>query len=331
MLVDWKNKKVLVTGATGFIGSHVVETLVNLGARVRAYAQYNSQNSIGLLELIPENTRKEVDVVWGDVREMESVKKASDGHTVIFHLASLVGIPYSYLHPQEVVMTNTIGTLNILICARENETEKTVITSTSEVYGTAKYVPIDENHPLQGQSPYSASKIAADKLAESFFCAYNLPVAICRPFNTYGPRQSMRAVIPTIITQALTKDEVHLGSVSPTRDLNFVLDTVAGFIRIAESPRSVGEVINIGAGFEISIGDLAAKICALVGKDLPVVSDEKRLRPTKSEVNRLFADNRKAKELLGWEPHVSLDEGLKRTIEWIASSLDSYQPDKYYV
>lgn len=329
--MDWKNKKVLVTGPTGFIGSHLVETLVNLGAQVRAFAQYNSQNSIGLLEILPESTRKEVEVVWGDVKEMESVKKACDGRAVIFHLASLVSIPYSYLHPQEVVMTNTIGALNVLICSRESGAEKTVITSTSEVYGTARYVPIDENHPLQGQSPYSASKIAADKLAESFYCAYELPVAICRPFNTYGPRQSMRAVIPTIITQALTKDEIHLGSVTPTRDLNYVLDTVAGFIRIAESPRSVGEVINIGAGFEISIGDLAAKICSLIGKDIPIVSDEERKRPNKSEVNRLFADNRKAKELIGWEPQVSLDEGLKRTISWISSSIDLYQPDKYYV
>lgn len=329
--MEWNNKKVLVTGATGFIGSHLVETLVNAGVQVRAFAQYNSQNNTGLLEILPENIGKEVEIVWGDVKEMESVKKACDGCAVIFHLASLVGIPYSYLHPQEVVMTNTIGTLNILITSRENEVEKTVITSTSEVYGTAKYVPIDENHPLQGQSPYSASKIAADKLAESFFCAYNLPVATCRPFNTYGPRQSMRAVIPTIITQALTKNEIHLGSVTPTRDLNYVLDTVAGFIRIAESPRSVGEVINIGAGFEISIGDLATKICSLLGKDLPVVSDEKRLRPTKSEVNRLFADNQKAKELLDWAPQVSLDEGLKRTISWIESSLDAFQSDKYYV
>ncbi len=329
--MDWKNKKVLVTGASGFIGSHLVESLVALGAQVRAFAQYNSQNSAGLLDTLPAEVGKEIEVVWGDVKEMESVKKAADGRAVIFHLASLVGIPYSYLHPQEVVMTNTIGTLNILICARENGVEKMVITSTSEVYGTARYVPIDENHPLQGQSPYSASKIAADKLAESFFCAYNLPVATCRPFNTYGPRQSMRAVIPTIITQALTKKEIHLGSVTPTRDLNYVLDTVSGFVRIAESPRSVGEVINIGTGFEISIGELAAKICSLLGKDLPVVSDEKRLRPARSEVNRLFADNRKARELLDWRPQVTLDEGLRRTISWIESSLGSFQSDKYYV
>lgn len=329
--MNWQKKKVLVTGSTGFIGSHLVEELVNLGARVRAFAQYNSQNSIGLLALLPDGVKKEIEIVWGDVKEMESVKKASHDRSIIFHLASLVGIPYSYLHPQEVVMTNTIGTLNVLICAREHEIEKTVITSTSEVYGTARYVPIDENHPLQGQSPYSASKIGADKLAESFYCSYNLPVAICRPFNTYGPRQSMRAVIPTIITQALTKDEIRLGSISPTRDLTFVLDTVGGFIRIAESPRSVGEVINIGSGFEISIGDLAAKICSLVGKDVPIVSEEQRKRPNKSEVNRLFADNRKAKELLGWEPKFSLDEGLKRTISWISSALNHYQPDKYYV
>ncbi|MEE9399999.1 MAG: GDP-mannose 4,6-dehydratase [Dehalococcoidales bacterium] len=329
--MNWNKHKVLVTGATGFIGSHLVERLLSLGAQVRVFAQYNSQNSTGLLEILPDSVRKEVEVVWGDIKEMESVKKGSSGSSIIFHLASLVGIPYSYLHPQEVVMTNTIGALNVLICSREDGVEKTVITSTSEVYGTARYIPIDENHPLQGQSPYSASKIAADKLAESFYCSYNLPVAICRPFNTYGPRQSMRAVIPTIITQALTKDEIRLGSITPTRDLNFVLDTVAGFIRIAESPRSVGEVINIGSGFEISIGDLAAKICSLVGKDLPIVSEEHRKRPKKSEVSRLYADNRKAKELIGWEPRVSLDEGLKQTIDWISSSLKYYQPDKYYV
>lgn len=329
--MNWKKQKVLVTGATGFIGSHLTERLVNLGAQVRAFAQYNSQNSIGLLDLLSDEIRKEIEIVWGDVKEIESMEKASNNCSIIFHLASLVGIPYSYLHPQEVVMTNTIGALNVLICSRENKVAKTVITSTSEVYGTARYVPIDENHPLQGQSPYSASKIAADKLAESFYCAYNLPVATCRPFNAYGPRQSMRAVIPTIITQALTKDEIHLGSISPTRDLTFVLDTVEGFIRVAESPRSVGEVINIGSSFEISIGDLAAKICSLVGKDIPIISEEQRKRPNKSEVNRLYADNRKAKELIGWEPQVSLDEGLKRTISWVSSALNHYQPDKYYV
>ncbi len=330
-MVNWKKQKVLVTGAAGFIGSHLVERLVGLGAQVRALAQYNSQNSIGLLDLLPDQTRKEIEVVWGDVKEIESVQKATNGCNVIFHLASLVGIPYSYLHPQEVVMTNTVGTLNALICARENNVEKMVTTSTSEVYGTARYIPIDENHPLQGQSPYSASKIAADKIAESFYCSYSLPVAICRPFNTYGPRQSMRAVIPTIITQALAKDEIHLGSLSPRRDFTFVADTVEGFIRIAESPRSVGEVINIGSGFEISIGDLTAKICSLVGKDVPIVSEEERKRPDKSEVNRLYADNRKAKELVGWEPRFSLDEGLKQTISWFSSVLNLYQPEKYYV
>jgi len=330
--MNWEEKNVLVTGATGFIGSHLVEKLVNLGAHVKAFAHYNSQNSIALLDTLPESIKRKIEIVWGDIKEIESVREASKGVNLVFHLAALVGIPYSYLHPEEVVTANTIGTLNILICSKYNEVEKIVITSTSEVYGTAQYVPIDESHPLQAQSPYSASKIAADKIAESFYKSYDLPIAIYRPFNTYGLRQSMRAVIPTIITQALTRDTICLGALSPTRDFTYVSDTVEGFIKIAESPRSVGEVINVGSGFEISIGDLAKKICSLIGKNnIKIVSEEHRKRPDKSEVGCLYADNKKAKELVGWEPKIPLEEGLKRTINWISSSLNLYEPDKYYV
>jgi NAD dependent epimerase/dehydratase len=329
--MKWEKQKVLVTGGSGFIGSHLVERLVGLGASVRVLVHYNSQNRIGLLESVPDRVREKIEIVWGDIKEAEAVEKAGRDCQVIFHLAALIGIPYSHRQPQDVVMTNTIGTLNVLKFARDAGVAKLVTTSTSEVYGTARYVPIDEDHPLQGQSPYSASKIAADKIAESFYRSYDLPVAVCRPFNTYGPRQSMRAVIPTIITQALYRDAIHLGAVSPTRDFTFVQDTVAGFIGIAASPRTVGEVINIGAGFEISIGDLAAKICALTGRKVPIVSDEERKRPEKSEVNRLYAANNKARDLVGWQPQVSLDDGLKQTINWIKAAPEGFQPDKYYV
>jgi len=329
--VSWEDKKVLVTGGTGFIGSHLVEKLVSLGAHVRVFARYNSQNSLGLLDTLPENTRREIDIAWGDIREVESLRVATESCTLVFHLAALIGIPYSYLHPLEVATTNTIGALNTLICSRHNNVEKVILTSTSEVYGTAQYVPINECHPLQGQSPYSAAKIGADKFAESFYCSFNLPVAICRPFNTYGPRQSMRAVIPTIITQALTKDAVYLGELSPTRDFTYISDVVDGFIKVAESPLSVGDIINVGSGYEISIGELAKKICSLAGREVPIISEEQRKRPDKSEVERLCADNKKAKELLGWQPQVPLEEGLKQTIDWISSRLNLYQPDKYYI
>jgi NAD dependent epimerase/dehydratase len=329
--MKWAKCKVLVTGGCGFIGSHLVEKLAGLGAEVCVLAHYNSQNRLGQLEALPDDVKAKIRVVWGDIKEAEAVEKAAQNARVIFHLAALVGIPYSYQQPQDVVMTNVIGTLNILKYARDNAVEKVVVTSTSEVYGTARYVPIDEDHPLQGQSPYSASKIGADKIAESFYRAYDLPVAICRPFNTYGPRQSMRAVIPTIITQALYRNEIRLGDTSPTRDFTFVEDTVAGFISIAESPRAVGEAINIGSGFEISIADLAAKVCQLTGRQVPVISEEARKRPEKSEVNRLFAANKKALERLGWKPQVPLDEGLKRTIKWITAARDNFQPDRYYV
>jgi dTDP-glucose 4,6-dehydratase len=325
--MNWGKEKVVVTGGTGFVGNHLVSRLIELGVDVTVFAHYNSQNSLGMLNNISDNVR----IAWGDIKNSESVEKACKGCSIIFHLAALVGIPYSYQHPEEVTATNVFGALNVLKYARDNDVKKVVITSTSEVYGTAKYIPMDEKHPLQGQSPYSASKIASDKLAESFYCSYNLPVAICRPFNIYGVRQSMRAVIPTIINQALYRGEIHLGALSPMRDFTYVADTVEGFIKIAESPLSVGEVINIGSGKEISIEGVAAKICGLVGKNIPIISDEDRIRPINSEVNRLCSDSRKAKNLLGWMPQVSLEEGLFRTINSISSHHGEYEPSQYYV
>jgi len=330
-MVDLSGSKVLVTGGSGFIGSHLIEALARKGCDVRILVPYDTAPNTAGLQFLPKETRDKLDIVPGDIRNADDVRMAVDGVKTVFHLAALVGIPYSYLHPRAVVETNLVGTMNVLIAGRDCGVKKIVHTSTSEVYGTAKYAPIDENHPLQGQSPYSASKIGADKLAESFFCAFGLPVATIRPFNQYGPRQSARAVIPTIITQCLTQSKVKLGSLSPLRDFTFVEDTVDAFIRIAESDKTVGEVINIGSGIEISIGDLAEKIIKLVGKDVKVVSDEDRLRPGKSEIGRLICNNAKAKKLIGWQPRTSLDEGLKRTIEWISVNMGIYDPKKYAV
>ena len=325
-----RNKKsVLVTGAGGFIGGHLTEHLVELGANVKAFVRYNSRNDWGVLELLPKDILDKIEVIMGDLKDADAVRHAAKDVDIIFHLGSLIAIPYSYIHPRETIETNILGTLNVLIAAKENGIEKIVHTSTSEVYGTAKYVPIDEEHPLQGQSPYSASKIGADKIAESFFCAFDLPVAIIRPFNTYGPGQSARAVIPTIITQALTKEEIFLGSLHPTRDYTYVKDVVEGFIKVAESSQSVGEVINIGSNFEISIGGLANKIISLVGKNAEIITDPVRVRPQDSEVERLWCDNTKAKRLLGWEPKTSLDEGLKETIDWISDNINLYKPELY--
>ncbi len=324
-----ESKQVLVTGAGGFIGSHLAERLVDLGAKVTAFLRYRSIADEAMIKLLPAEKKKEIRTIYGELRQPETVKKAMKGIEVVFNLAALVSIPYSYLHPQEVFETNTLGTVNILTAAREEKAEKVIQTSTSEVYGTAQYVPIDEKHPKQPQSPYSASKIAADAIALSFYYSFNLPVAIARPFNTYGPRQSDRAVIPALISQALVKKEILMGSTTPTRDFNFVSDTVEGFIRIAESEKSVGQEINIGSGCEISIGELAEKIVSLVGKKARLVKDEKRTRPKKSEVERLLADNSKAKQLLGWSPKVNLDSGLTRTIEWIEEHSDFYRPDTY--
>lgn len=329
--MNWGDKRVLVTGAGGFIGSHLIERLTNLGAKVKAFVRYNSRNDQGLIEILPLEVKEKIEVVMGDLRDTEALREAIKGIDIVFHLGALIAIPYSYIHPREVVETNIMGTLNILNAARDYEVEKIIHTSTSEVYGTAQYVPINERHPLQGQSPYSASKIGADKIAESFYRAYDLPIAIIRPFNTYGPRQSARAVIPTIITQALTQDKVSLGSLHPTRDLTYVEDTIDGFIKIAESDNSIGEVINIGSGFEISVGDLAKKIISLIGKNVEIISVSERIRPLKSEVERLIADTKKARELLGWKPKVSLDEGLTRTIKWFKKNLRRYKASIYNV
>lgn len=330
--MNWKNKRVLVTGAGGFIGSHLTERLVELGADVSAFVRYNARNDWGMIELLPEETKKKINVITGDIRDPDAVRRAAKEIDIIFHLAAVIPIPYSYIHPREPIETNIIGTLNVLMAAKENNIERMIHTSTSETYGTAQYVPIDENHPLRAQSPYSASKIGADKIVESFYLSYGLPVVTIRPFNTYGPRQSARAIIPTIITQALTKNEVFLGSKHPTRDFTYVSDTVEGFIKIAEADdRVLGEVINIGSNFEISIGDLANKIISLMNKDVKIKFDESRVRPSKSEVERLWADNRKAKKLINWEPKVSLDEGLKKTIEWISKHIDKYKPNIYNI
>jgi len=329
--MDWKNRPVLVTGAGGFIGSHLVEALVEWGAQVRAFVRYNSRGDIGLLSLLSPAERAAVEIVTGDLRDPHTVMHACRGVTHVFHLGALIAIPYSYLHPREVVETNVLGTLNVLMAARELGVERVVHTSTSEVYGTAQAVPISEDHPLQGQSPYSASKIGADKLAESFYCSYDLPVATIRPFNTYGPRQSARAVIPTIITQALVLDLVYLGALSPRRDFTYVEDIVDGFLKVAEADRAVGQTINVGSDQEISIGDLAQKIVHLVGRDAKIITDEQRLRPGRSEVHRLWADNHKARELLNWSPRTSLDEGLLKTIDWISGHLDRYRPGEYQV
>lgn len=329
MTFAWMDKQILVTGAGGFIGSHLVETLVEHGARVRAFVRYNARNDPGLLRLLPPGALAKVELVPGDLRDAQAVRQAARGCAVIFHLGALIAIPYSYDHPTEVVETNILGTLNVLSAAREVGAERLVHTSSSEVYGTALRVPIDESHPLQGQSPYSASKIGADKLAESFYCAYNLPVVTLRPFNTYGPRQSARAVIPTMIMQVLTRDVLKLGNLQASRDFTYVADTVAGFLKVAETPGLEGQTINLGTGQEIHIGELAEKIIALSGRRVTIEADAARLRPEKSEVQRLLSDNRKALAVMGWAPRVSLDEGLSRTMEWVSDHLELYSPDRY--
>jgi len=325
----WKAKKVLVTGAGGFIGSQLVETLVAAGAQVRALVHYNSRGDPGLLSLTPPETLAQVELLSGDLRDLPVVSAAMRDVEIVFHLGALIAIPYSYSHPADVVQTNVLGTLNVLQAARDNRVARLVHTSTSEVYGTALHEPIDEEHPLQGQSPYSASKIGADKLAESFYCSYNLPVVTLRPFNTYGPRQSARAVIPTIITQALTGDVVHLGNLDACRDFTYVSDTVAGFLCAGQVPGIEGRTFNLGVGSKIRIGDLADIILGLVGRPVRIEVDTARLRPEKSEVRNLISDNRRARSELGWVPQVDLPTGLAQTTEWIAGHLSLYRPKQY--
>lgn len=327
----WEGKKVLLTGAGGFIASHLLEKLVLLGADVKAFVRYNSRNDPGLLALAPPEILSEIEIIQGDLRDSLAVRQAVTGTSLVFHLGALIAIPYSYLHPQEVIETNILGTMNVLSAARFENVQRVIHTSTSEVYGSALRVPIDESHPLQGQSPYSASKIGADKIAESFHLSYNLPVVTVRPFNTYGPRQSARAVIPTIISQALTRDIIQLGNLDTRRDLTFVDDTVKGFLAAATADNVLGETINLGYGEDIRIGDLAEEVIDLVGRPVRIVVDPDRLRPEKSEVLRLVSDNAKARRMLGWQPLVSLREGLQITIDWISENIHRFQPNKYQV
>lgn len=310
-------KKILVTGADGFIGSHLVESLLSRGFDVRAFVYYNSFNSWGWLDTLPAQQLKQLDVFAGDIRDPNGVITAMEGCDVVFHLAALIAIPFSYHSPDSYVDTNIKGTLNILQAARRCKVSRVLVTSTSEVYGTAQYVPIDENHPYQGQSPYSATKIGADRMAEAFYRSFDLPVTIVRPFNTYGPRQSARAVIPTIITQLLSgENQIHLGSLEPTRDFNYVVDTAEGFIALAESDKTIGEEINIATGSERSIGDLAKFLIQQLNPDAKIITDEQRIRPDKSEVERLLGDNTKISTLTNWKPGHDLDAGLIETIAW---------------
>lgn len=331
-------KKILVTGACGFIGSHLTEALVTYGYQVKAFVQYNSFNSWGWLDFSKKSIRNEIEIFSGDIRDPFGVKTAMTGCSKVLHLAALIGIPYSYHSPESYVQTNVSGTLNIVQAARELNIERVIHTSTSEVYGTAQYVPIDEKHPLQPQSPYSATKIAADQIALSYYYAYELPVSIIRPFNTFGPRQSARAVIPTIITQLNdAESKVRLGSMSPTRDFTYIDDTVEAFIKTLEAKDIEGKTINLGTNFEISIADLVAEIAGIMQKNYILVSDESRYRPKKSEVERLWSNNSLAKTMLNWEPRFSglegLRQGLKKTIDWFLdpSYQQFYKPDIYQV
>jgi NAD dependent epimerase/dehydratase len=322
-------KLALVTGAAGFVGSHLVERLVQAGYRVRCFLRYTSTDQRGFLSELSSSNK--IEIVAGDLRDAEAVRQAVQGTDVIFHLGALVGIPYSYVHPFEVVETNIMGTVNVLLAARDASVGRILFASTSEVYGTARYTPIDEKHPLQGQSPYSASKIGAEKTAESFHASFGLPTTVIRPFNIYGPRQSARAVIPTIITQALASDAIRLGNLQATRDFTYVEDTVAAFLLAAESDAAVGKTFNIGSNFEVSIRDVAEMVIRLVGRKVPLIEDAARVRPNASEVQRLWGDSSLAYQTIGWKPSVSLEEGLGRTIRWISQNLDRYRVGEYAV
>lgn len=322
--------KVLVTGSDGFIGSHLTEELVKKGYDVKAFVYYNSFNTWGWLDTLPKEVMEHIEIFQGDVRDPNGVKEAMKGCDAVFHLAALIAIPFSYHSPDTYVDTNIKGTLNVLQAARDLGTQRVLVTSTSEVYGTAQYVPIDELHPYQGQSPYSATKIGADRLAESFYRSFNLPVTIVRPFNTYGPRQSARAVIPTIITQLLAgKEEIKLGSLTPTRDFNYVKDTANGFIAMYESDKTIGQEINIATQKEISIGQLAEELIRQINPNARIICDEQRLRPEKSEVNRLLGCNKKILELTDWKPAYTFEEGLAETIEFLKHNMDKYKVDIY--
>lgn len=332
--MDLKDKNVLVTGADGFIGSHLVEALLREGAKVRAFVFYNSFNSWGWLDTLPKETLDKIEVFTGDIRDPYGVRQAMQQVDIVYHLAALIAIPFSYVSPDSYIDTNIKGTLNVLQAARDLKTQRILVTSTSEVYGTAQYIPIDEKHPFQGQSPYSATKIGADRIAESFYRSFNLPVTIVRPFNTYGPRQSARAVIPTIIVQLLSgKTEIKLGSLHPTRDLLFVRDTVNGFIEISKSANTIGEEINISTQEEISVGDLANQLIRQINPVAKIVSDEIRLRPQKSEVERLLGSNQKIQQLTPWRRSFSLTEGLDETIDWFRKpeNLSRYKADLYNI
>jgi dTDP-glucose 4,6-dehydratase len=324
--------KVLVTGAEGFIGSHLTESLLEQGYEVKAFTYYNSFNTWGWLDTLSKEKLSQIEIFSGDIRDPNGVYEAIKGVDQVFHLAALIAIPFSYHSPDSYVDTNIKGTLNVLQAAKKHETGKVLVTSTSEVYGTAQYVPMDEKHPFQGQSPYSATKIGADRLAESFFRSFNMPITIVRPFNTYGPRQSARAVIPTIITQLLAgKEEIELGSLTPTRDFNYVKDTANGFIEIAKSDKTIGEEINIATQQEISIGNLANVIISQINTKARIICEEERLRPEKSEVNRLLGSNTKIKELTNWEPRYTFEQGIQETIEWMRTNLDKYKTNIYNI
>jgi len=329
--MDWKGKRVLVTGSEGFIGSHLTEALVEKGAVVTALVKNNFQDNIGFIEEFQPEVRKKIKIVFSDINDSNAVMDVVKGQQVVFHLAAEISVPYSYVNPRTFVQTNVMGTFNMLMAAREHGVKKMLHMSTSEVYGTPDSVPIREDNQLKGQSPYSASKIGAEKIAESFYSSYDLPVVVVRAFNTYGPRQSARAVIPTIITQALFRDKILMGNEKPTRDFNYVGDTVAGLIKVAESDKLFGQVVNIGSGKEISTGDLAKKILALTGSSAKVVRDAKRLRPKNSEVMRLLADNTKVRKLTSWKPEVGLDEGLKQTIEYIRAHPHLFKIGQYQI
>lgn len=325
-------KKVLITGADGFIGSHLTEQLLEKGYDVKAFVYYNSFNTWGWLDTLPKEKLKQIEIFTGDVRDPNGVREAMKGTDGVFHLAALIAIPFSYHSPDSYVDTNIKGTLNVLQAARDLNLERVLITSTSEVYGTAQYVPIDENHPYQGQSPYSATKIGADRLAESFYRSFGLPVTIVRPFNTYGPRQSARAVIPTIISQLLSgKEKIKLGSLTPTRDFNYVKDTANGFYEIAISDQTIGEEINIATGQEISIGKLAEELIRQINPKAEIICEKERTRPEKSEVNRLLGCNEKIMRLTDWKPGYSFEQGLAETVEWIKGHMEAYKPDIYNV